>query len=93
MSIKDLASKKEIAKLYYLYEEDLNEYMQKDNKLLKEQLQREERLNYALTEEQQEEYTKIEDLRAQNITEEEKRVFIYAFSLGVRLALESIDKI
>ena len=56
-------------------------------------LKREEKLFESLTEEQQVQFEKIEELRNEQIGEENKGTFIYAFSLGVKLLLESLDKI
>ncbi len=38
-------------------------------------------------------FDEIDNLRLQNYEETDKRLFTFAFSLGVRLVLESLDKI
>jgi len=91
MDVLDLTKNKEIAKLYDLYAEEFYEQVQKNNKLLQKQLQLEEKLVDTLTEKQQENYEKIEDMKAQNIIEEEKKIFTFGFKLGVRLILESLN--
>lgn len=60
---------------------------------MKDILKREEELFDTLTEEQKKVFDEIDNLRLQNYEETDKRLFTFAFSLGVRLVLESLDKI
>lgn len=92
MELKDLKNKQEIVNLFYLYGEDLYENTEKNDKLLQEILKKEEKLFDSLTEEQQEQFNEINDLRAKDFEESDKKIFTYAFSLGVRLVIQSLDR-
>lgn len=93
MKLEDITNKEKIIELYYLYGEDLYNDTETNNKFMKDILKREEELFDTLTEEQKKVFDEIDNLRLQNYEETDKRLFTFAFSLGVRLVLESLDKI
>ena len=93
MKLGDITNKEKIIELYYLYGEDLYNDTETNNKFMKDILKREEELFDTLTEEQKKVFDEIDNLRLQNYEETDKRLFTFAFSLGVRLVLESLDKI
>lgn len=93
MKLGDITNKEKIIELYYLYGEDLYNETETNNKFMKDILKREEELFDTLTEEQKKVFDEIDNLRLQNYEETDKRLFTFAFSLGVRLVLESLDKI
>ncbi len=93
MKLGDITNKEKIIELYYLYGEDLYNATEINNKFMKDILKREEELFDTLTEEQKKVFDEIDNLRLQNYEETDKRLFTFAFSLGVRLVLESLDKI
>lgn len=93
MKIEDITNKDKIIELYYLYGEDLYDNTEINNKFLKEITTREEELFNTLTEEQKKIFNEIDYFRLENNEETDKRLFAYAFSLGVRLVLESLNKI
>ncbi len=93
MKLGDITNKEKIIELYYLYGEDLYNDTETNNRFMKDILKREEELFDTLTEEQKKVFDEIDNLRLQNYEETDKRLFTFAFSLGVRLVLESLDKI
>lgn len=93
MKLGDITNKEKIIELYYLYGEDLYNDTETNNKFMKDILKREEELFDTLTEEQKKVFDEIDNLRLQNYEETDKRIFTFAFSLGVRLVLESLNKI
>lgn len=93
MNLGDITNKEKIIELYYLYGEDLYNDTETNNRFMKDILKREEELFDTLTEEQKKVFDEIDNLRLQNYEETDKRLFTFAFSLGVRLVLESLDKI
>lgn len=91
MELKKLADKEQIKKLYYLYNEDLYDRTERNNELLKKVIQAEEKLFENLTEEQQEQFKELEELKNEKVGEQNRNTFIYAFTLAVKLIIESIN--
>lgn len=91
MEIKDLTNKKELAKLYELYEEELYQNTDKNTELARRAIKEEEKFFETLTSEQKKEFNRLCELKTLNGAETDKNIFIYTFCLAVRLILESID--
>ena len=90
MELKNLADKETIVELYYKYGKEIYERTEVDNKFVKDILKKEEQFFNKLTEEEKKAFEKIEELRTQANSERDKRIFVFAFNLGVRLIMESI---
>ena len=90
MEIKDYTNKEKIQQLFELYEEDIYDNTDRNYELLRQILKKEEKFTETLTEEQQVEFRKINEIKNKNIGETDKNIFIYAFTLAVRLIIESI---
>lgn len=90
MELKDLRNKETIVELYYKYGEELYERAEADNKFMKEIIKKEEEFFKKLTEEERKAFEEIDELRTQAYSERDKRIFVFAFNLGVRLIMESI---
>lgn len=91
--MEELTNKKKIMELYYWCEEDMYESIEVINAVLQKMLRTEEEFLETLTEEQKQKFKQLEELKNEKGEETDKKIFTYAFSLGIRLLLESIDKI
>ena len=90
MEIKDYTNKDKLQQLFELYEEDMYTNIEKDSKLLRQIIELEENFTDTLTKEQQVEFEKISEIKNKYMGKTDKDIFIYAFTLAVRLIIESI---
>lgn len=90
MKIKDYTNKEKLQQLFELYEEEMYANTETNTKLLKQIIEAEEKFGEKLTEKQQEEFEKINEIKNEYVGETDKNIFIYAFTLAVRLIIESI---
>lgn len=91
MKIKDLTNKKELTKLYELYEEELYQNTEINTELTRKTIKEEEKFFETLTNEQKNEFNRLCELKTLNGAETDKNIFVYTFCLAARLIFESID--
>lgn len=83
--------KETIGNLFDIYKEELYKNTDINTKLAKQIFKEEDKLYSELTEQQKQQYEKVNELKEANSTETEKRIFVYAYSLATRLILESMN--
>lgn len=87
----DENSKKAIIDLFERYEEDIYTVTKKDKEIVNEICKIEEKFYDGLTNEQKEVYEKLDDLKLQSCALEDKKIFVYAYSLATKLIIEGLN--
>lgn len=82
-------NKDQILQLFDFYEEELYTNSDENQKLMKDILNIEKPFYENLTANQRKQYEEITDLKALNSVATDKKIFIFAFSLAIKLIFES----
>lgn len=90
MSNKEINNKTDIMKLYNLYKEELYDKAEKESAYINKIIKKTEKLYNTLTKEQSMLVDEIENLRTLYEEEQDKEIFTTAYSLGVKLIIESL---
>ena len=85
----DLNNKNTILELYNFYEEELNISSDENKKYVKQILEIEEPFYESLSDIQKKQFEDLMELKGLNVGVTDERIFTFAFSLAVRLILES----
>ena len=85
----DYTNKGVILQLFDFYEEELYTNTDENRKLMKDILNIEKPFYENLTANQRKQYEEITDLKALNSVATDKKIFIFAFSLAIKLIFES----
>ena len=85
----DINNKSAILELYNFYEEELNISSEKNKKYVKQILEIEEPFYESLSDIQKKQFEDLMELKGLNVGVTDERIFTFAFSLAVRLILES----
>lgn len=85
---EDYSNKGRIEELYEFYNEDIYKNSEENRKIIDKILKIEDQFYNSLTEKQQKEFEKLIELHSLNSSITDKRIFIFAFRLAVRLILE-----
>ena len=89
MNNKKITNKQDIAKLYFLYKDELYDKVEKESTYTDKIIKKTEKLYNTLTKEQCMLMDEIENLRTLYKEEQDKEIFTIAYSLGVKLIIES----
>lgn len=89
----DINTKETIEQLFNFYEEELYSNTDENRAFVKEILKIEKPFYESLTDNQKKEFEELVDLRSLNGAVTDKKIFIFAFSLAMKLVLESNIKI
>ena len=85
----DLNKKNTIIELYNFYEEELNITSEENKKYVKQILELEEPFYESLSDIQKKQFEDLMELKGLNVGVTDERIFTFAFSLAVKLILES----
>ena len=85
----DLNNRNTILELFDFYEEELYKNTDENIKLMKDILKIENPFYENLTSEQRKQYEELTDLRELNSIVTDRKIFVFAFSLGINLISES----
>lgn len=88
--VKQLTDKKEIEKLFDYYEEELYNDVEKREENIVAIITKEEELSKTLTEAQKKKFEELSDLNINRNYDINKKIFVWAYSLGVRTIIECI---
>ena len=89
--IINLENKKTIEELFDMYADELYVLTDEDKKYTTEIIELEEKFYETLTEEKQEQFNNLSELKSENNSREDKKIFTIGYSLAVKLILESIS--
>lgn len=85
----DINNKSAILELYNFYEEELNISSEENKKYIKQILEIEEPFYESLSDIQKKQFEDLMELKGLNVGVTDERIFIFAFSLAIRLVFES----
>lgn len=83
------SNKETIEELFNFYDEDLYRNTEENKEFVNKILKLEEPFYESLTDNQKKEFEELIELHALNGAVTDKRIFIFAFSLAIKLILES----
>ena len=89
----DIDNKETIEQLFNFYEEELYSNTDENRAFVKEILEIEKPFYESLTDNQKKEFEELVDLRSLNGAVTDKKIFVFAFSLAMKLVLETKIKI
>ena len=89
MNNKKITNKQDITKLYFLYKDELYDKVEKESTYTDKIIKKTEKLYNTLTKEQCMLMDEIENLRTLYKEKQDKEIFTIAYSLGVKLIIES----
>lgn len=89
----DIDNKETIEQLFNFYEEELYSNTDENRAFVKEILEIEKPFYESLTDNQKKAFEELVDLRSLNGAVTDKKIFVFAFSLAMKLVLESNIKI
>lgn len=85
----DITNKETILELFERYEEDLYQYTDENREYASKITNIETGFYESLTDEQKQQFEELTELKGLNSGVTDRNIFIFAFSLAVRLILES----
>lgn len=85
----DINNKSTILELYNFYEEELNLSSEENKKYIKQILEIEEPFYESLSDIKKKQFEDLMELKGLNVGVTDERIFIFAFSLAIRLIFES----